>query len=617
MTDTSPALWISRRGLALSLLLLTPAIAGCDRGESKDPAPADEPEGSAKPSADEPKEEHIGDDADEPAGAVEDAPVSLSKLKLSFAEPSGLSTKGRTKVKLSADVKTDGKAEGILQVKVACEADGDVYVDDTWLHREGGSMGFWKVEELKSGDTASVTGSVFRAAGLPGEPTRCQLEVGLGSLQSIKRVGSWCYDGSSSREGECPGGLTAKNKGSAPLGAHGVEVFVADGYDLSMAKLATPKEIHGWYAVRVGERFKPARGVVGEQLRCKVGDRVWATGGSAGKPLPLVPFPVEAGESILYRVSDFDFPLPAAPQWCEVDVVKIPLSGGKESIGGFCWKPGAAATAGPCEPPSSEAPKPPSSSSLAFDHVRWRWKELSEDATHHSLELEFQATLAGPVEGDGEGLAWTAECDSKPDDGTHVSQLALDGLKRGDVIRFGGTAFRRPIASMDADSCEIRIRHDNSKESAPELASFCIRGDTLTQGRCPGATKGSAAAVETIYASDMNGSNSGGSTSTPVKEVVAPPAADLPERISSSDVRDGIRKVLPQLQACARKHSAKGKTIKIKMTISGSLGRAVGISTPGDDSGTELGKCVRTAVVGARFKKFQRKDMKITYPIKL
>lgn len=91
---------------------------------------------------------------------------------------------------------------------------------------------------------------------------------------------------------------------------------------------------------------------------------------------------------------------------------------------------------------------------------------------------------------------------------------------------------------------------------------------------------------------------------------------DLPMRLSSSQIRDGVRPVKAKAQACGETHGAEpGTQVKVKLTIAGDTGRVRSARAQGAWSDTPMGRCVAGALSKARFGRFRKKQMGVLYPI--
>ncbi len=100
----------------------------------------------------------------------------------------------------------------------------------------------------------------------------------------------------------------------------------------------------------------------------------------------------------------------------------------------------------------------------------------------------------------------------------------------------------------------------------------------------------------------------------------AAPAADsnLPVTLSQSDIKSGFEAVKPAAKACGGKHSAApGTSVNVKVSIDGTTGRVTSSTAQGDQAGTALGNCVAKELMKASFKKFQKAQMGVIYPIRV
>jgi predicted Zn finger-like uncharacterized protein len=107
--------------------------------------------------------------------------------------------------------------------------------------------------------------------------------------------------------------------------------------------------------------------------------------------------------------------------------------------------------------------------------------------------------------------------------------------------------------------------------------------------------------------SGSGGTKSGGSTGSTTG----------PEKLSQTDLLDGIKGVKASAQACGSKHGVTGVKIPVKLSIEGSTGRVISASAQGDYAGKPVGNCVAAELKKAEFKKFTSAQMGFTYNVSL
>ena len=90
----------------------------------------------------------------------------------------------------------------------------------------------------------------------------------------------------------------------------------------------------------------------------------------------------------------------------------------------------------------------------------------------------------------------------------------------------------------------------------------------------------------------------------------------LPEKLSESDVRKGIRPQRTKAKACGSKFGvAPGTTVRVKLSIAGDTGKVTTASAIGPHAGTPVGKCVADALKKSRFRRFKSGSQGTTYPV--
>jgi hypothetical protein len=92
----------------------------------------------------------------------------------------------------------------------------------------------------------------------------------------------------------------------------------------------------------------------------------------------------------------------------------------------------------------------------------------------------------------------------------------------------------------------------------------------------------------------------------------------LPEKLSQSDIKGGVDKVLAQARSCGSKHGAKpGEVVRVRLSISGATGSVSSASAQDPHNGTPLGNCVAAALKTATFSKFRSGSMGAVYPVRM
>ncbi len=92
----------------------------------------------------------------------------------------------------------------------------------------------------------------------------------------------------------------------------------------------------------------------------------------------------------------------------------------------------------------------------------------------------------------------------------------------------------------------------------------------------------------------------------------------LPEKLSTTDIRDGIAPVKAAAKACGEKHGAEpGEKVKIKLSIAGATGTVTSARAEPPHTGTPLGICVEAALKRAKFKRFQKASLGAVYPFSM
>jgi hypothetical protein len=113
------------------------------------------------------------------------------------------------------------------------------------------------------------------------------------------------------------------------------------------------------------------------------------------------------------------------------------------------------------------------------------------------------------------------------------------------------------------------------------------------------------------------GSKSGSGDTSSSKTGGTTGATSGPEKLSQTDLLDGIKGVKASAQACGSKHGVTGVKIPVKLSIEGSTGRVISAQAQGDYAGKPAGNCVAAELKKATFKKFTSAQMGFTYNVSL
>lgn len=92
---------------------------------------------------------------------------------------------------------------------------------------------------------------------------------------------------------------------------------------------------------------------------------------------------------------------------------------------------------------------------------------------------------------------------------------------------------------------------------------------------------------------------------------------DLPEKLTSADIKAGVAPRKGPAKACGAKYGATpGEKVTVKISILGRTGRVTSASAVGQHATTALGKCVAAEIAKAKFRRFQKESLGVQYPIR-
>lgn len=104
----------------------------------------------------------------------------------------------------------------------------------------------------------------------------------------------------------------------------------------------------------------------------------------------------------------------------------------------------------------------------------------------------------------------------------------------------------------------------------------------------------------------------------PVARPAPDPSASLPDKLTQSQIRDGIEPLKSKAKACGDRFGAPdGTTIRIKLSIEGATGKTLSAAATPPHAGDPLGTCVADALRTASFPRFKSTAQGTTFPVKL
>ncbi|MCA9697635.1 MAG: hypothetical protein KC431_08930 [Myxococcales bacterium] len=117
--------------------------------------------------------------------------------------------------------------------------------------------------------------------------------------------------------------------------------------------------------------------------------------------------------------------------------------------------------------------------------------------------------------------------------------------------------------------------------------------------------------VDCLLNPDLAKCQSGGTKKKVDDEVLAP---KIPDKLDSTQLRNGFNTVKSKAKACGSKNGAEaGTKVKVHVSIEGATGKVTSVEATGEHAGTPLGKCVEDVVKDATFDVFKKPAMGIDY----
>lgn len=209
------------------------------------------------------------------------------------------------------------------------------------------------------------------------------------------------------------------------------------------------------------------------------------------------------------------------------------------------------------------------------------------------------------LEGETEGLG-ALDPDAGDPMGMREGLLENDGTngvnKNGKWDQ--GTSYAKPAEGGDTEA-------DADAEPAEPKPVTKKKPDGETIKASDGGTGDEE--VDCLLNPDLEKCKTSGTTKPKNTEVLAP---KVPEKLSSSQLRDGFNGIKSTAKKCgAAQGAAPGTQVKVHVSIEGATGKVSSVNATGEYAGTPLGTCVENAVKNAQFLIFKTPSMGIDYPI--
>jgi len=165
-----------------------------------------------------------------------------------------------------------------------------------------------------------------------------------------------------------------------------------------------------------------------------------------------------------------------------------------------------------------------------------------------------------------------------------------------------------------------RSRSRSSSSSSSSSSESKDDGDDLFKKRSTSSSKTKeSSGAKTKGGDELDDLLSGAvkrKTAPPKKtrQTSAPTSSGLSDTLSRSQVQAGMRAVKPAVERCGK---GTPGTAMVTVSIAGATGRVTNATVGGQFAGTSVGSCVARAVRRARFPKFKRSKLTISYPFRV
>ncbi len=156
-----------------------------------------------------------------------------------------------------------------------------------------------------------------------------------------------------------------------------------------------------------------------------------------------------------------------------------------------------------------------------------------------------------------------------------------------------------------------------TKKPSSDPLSDAMGGSTKKPTTKKPSSKGSDVSVDCILDPSAcgRGSKKPASSKKPAGGSSDP---NLPEKLSSTDIKAGVAPLKAAAKSCGGKHGAsRGTKVKVKLSIAGATGSVTSAAAQAPHNGTPLGNCVAAALKKAKFKKFKKATLGAVYPISM
>lgn len=202
---------------------------------------------------------------------------------------------------------------------------------------------------------------------------------------------------------------------------------------------------------------------------------------------------------------------------------------------------------------------------------------------------------------------------------------AADGTRAKTTKKSSSSTTRRSSSSSSSKSTSSSASASKADDGLGDLPDLPTSSSKSSSSKpAPAAPSGpSKAELSADCILDPSAPGCGGGSTkkaAPKTEEKKAAAVDpnLPESLTSSDIRDGIESVKDAAKACGPKNgAAPGTSVKVKLSISGSTGKVTEAAAQAPHAGTALGSCVAAALKKATFKKFRKSSIGAVYPVRM
>lgn len=158
----------------------------------------------------------------------------------------------------------------------------------------------------------------------------------------------------------------------------------------------------------------------------------------------------------------------------------------------------------------------------------------------------------------------------------------------------------------------------SSRGSRASASKSTEKANTASVPPAPAVEPAQKFSTECILDPSMEGCSAAKAASSASPKPTINVDASLPDKLTQTQLRDGIEPMKGKAKACGDKYgAAAGTTVRIKLSVSGANGRITSATALSPHDSQPLGQCVAEALKAATFPRFKSTAQGTIFPVKI